>query len=73
MAYTEFLKARVAPEIKLQLKAVADREFLSEAAWLKRLILREIRAVDPSQVGEGDSSPAQGRRERQAHAGTAEK
>ena len=46
MGCTEFLKARVSPEIKLQAKAVADREFLSEAAWLKRLVLREIRACD---------------------------
>jgi len=43
---TETLKAHVSPEIKLQAKSVADREFLSEAAWLKRLILREIRACD---------------------------
>jgi len=43
---TETLKAHVSPEIKLQAKAVADREFLSEAAWLKRLVLREIRAFD---------------------------
>jgi hypothetical protein len=43
---TETLKAHVSPEIKLQAKAVADREFLSEAAWLKRLVLREIRACD---------------------------
>lgn len=46
MACTEFLKARVSPEIKLRTKAVADLEFLSEAAWLKRLVLREIRACD---------------------------
>jgi hypothetical protein len=43
---TETLKAHVSPEIKLQAKAVADREFLSEAAWLKRLVLREIRTCD---------------------------
>ena len=46
MICTETLKAHVSPEIKLQAKAVADREFLSEAAWLKRLVLREIRACD---------------------------
>ena len=43
MSCTETLKAHVSPEIKLQAKAIADREFLSEAAWLKRLVLREIR------------------------------
>ena len=45
MSCTEFLKARVSPEIKLQVKAIADRELLSEAAWLKRLVVREIRAL----------------------------
>jgi hypothetical protein len=46
MSCTETLKAHVSPEIKLQAKAVAEREFLSEAAWLKRLVLREILACD---------------------------
>jgi hypothetical protein len=46
------LKAHVSPEIKLQAKAVAEREFLSEAAWLKRLVLREIRACDAAGSGE---------------------
>ena len=46
MSCTETLKAHVSPEIKLQAKAVAEREFLSEAAWLKRLVLREIRTCD---------------------------
>jgi hypothetical protein len=55
MGCTEFLKARVSPETKLQAKAVADREFLSETAWLKRLVLRELRACDAS-AGEGESS-----------------
>jgi hypothetical protein len=40
------LKARVSPEIKLQAKSIADRSFLTEAAWLKRLVIREIRAVE---------------------------
>ena len=46
MNCTEILKARVSPEIKLQAKAIADRNFLTEAAWLKRLVIREIRAVE---------------------------
>jgi len=57
---TETLKAHVSPEIKLQAKAVADREFLSEAAWLKRLVLREIRARDAARGSEGESSGAEG-------------
>lgn len=44
MRCNQTLKTRVSPEMKLQAKAAADREFLSEAAWLKRLVLREIRA-----------------------------
>jgi len=44
MGCTETLKAHVSPEVKLQAKVVADRELLSEAAWLKRLVIREIRA-----------------------------
>ena len=32
--------------MKLQAQAIADREFLSEAAWLKRLVMREIRACN---------------------------
>jgi hypothetical protein len=55
MTCTEFLRARVSPEIKRQLKAVAEREFLSEGAWLKRLVLREIRACDVARDREGES------------------
>jgi hypothetical protein len=43
MRCTEILKTSVSPEMKLQAKVIADREFLSEAAWLKRLVMREIR------------------------------
>jgi hypothetical protein len=57
---TETLKAHVSPEIKLQVKAAADREFLSEAAWLKRLVLREIRACGAARGSEGESSRAEG-------------
>ncbi|HEY3732039.1 MAG TPA: hypothetical protein VGL28_12340 [Steroidobacteraceae bacterium] len=38
------MKTHVSPEMKLQARSAADREFLSEAAWLKRLVMREIRA-----------------------------
>jgi hypothetical protein len=54
MKCTAILKARVSPELKLQAKIVADRELLTEAAWLKRLVIREVRAADAagSAVGE---------------------
>jgi hypothetical protein len=54
MRYNETLKTRVSPEIKLQAKAVAVREFLSEAAWLKRLVMREILASDNPSRAEKD-------------------
>ena len=54
MTCTEFLKARVTPEIKIRVKAVADCELLSEASWLKRLVLKEIRQVEPNRIGEGE-------------------
>jgi hypothetical protein len=69
MGCTEFLKARISPEAKHQLKAVADREFLSEAAWLKRLVLREIRACNGARDSQRESSLAEGARRprREAH------
>jgi hypothetical protein len=60
MGCTEFLKARVSPEIKLQAKAIAGRELLSEATWLKRLVLREIRACDSAHGGESEPCRADG-------------
>ena len=53
MNCTEVVKARVSPEIKLQAKAHAERALLTEAAWLKRLIIRELRAA--SEAGSADS------------------
>ena len=51
MNCTEVVKARVSPEIKSQVKALAERQLLTEAAWLKRLVIRELRAAS-----EADSS-----------------
>jgi len=55
MGDNEVLKTRVAPQLKLQAKAIADREFLSEAAWLKRLVVREIRSIHGVGTGEQES------------------
>ncbi|MET0498460.1 MAG: plasmid mobilization relaxosome protein MobC [Steroidobacteraceae bacterium] len=60
MSCTEILKARVSPEIKRQAKAIADRELLSEAAWLKRAIIREIRAVEAGSCATSDVSRTNG-------------
>jgi hypothetical protein len=45
MSCTEVIKARVSAELKGQAQAAAERELLTESAWLKRLVLREIRTV----------------------------
>jgi len=67
MGCTEFLKTRVSPAIKLQAKAVAEREFLSEATWLKRLVLQEIRARDDARGAEREPDRADGvRRSKEA-------
>jgi hypothetical protein len=69
MSCTEILKARVSSEVKLQAKAIADRDFLTEAAWLKRLIIREIRAYDAAndagrELGRADDIGRSGREAR---------
>jgi hypothetical protein len=46
MNCTEVVKARVSSGMKCQVKALAERELLTEAAWLKRLIMRELRAAN---------------------------
>lgn len=62
MSCTEFLRARVSPDIKLRVKAIAARELLSEAAWLKRLVIREIRAAHGTGGGEREPCRADGAR-----------
>jgi hypothetical protein len=60
MRCTATLKTRVSPETKLQAKAVADRDFLSEAAWLKRLVMREIRAYNGASGTENEPLRSEG-------------
>lgn len=49
MSCTEVVKARVTAEIKQEIAEAAARDMLTEAAWLKRLLVREMRAVrDPA-------------------------
>jgi hypothetical protein len=54
MRCTEILKARVTPQIKRQARATAERDLLTEAAWLKRLVIRELRACDAANDGGGE-------------------
>lgn len=58
----EVLKTRVSPEIKLHAKTIADRELLSEAAWLKRLVVREIQTSHSANGGRREFSQAEGAR-----------
>ena len=44
----------MSPEIKRQAKAIAERDLVTEAAWLKRLIIREIRACDAAHDDGGE-------------------
>jgi hypothetical protein len=43
MGATEVIKTRLTPEIRSQVATVTEAELLTEAAWLRRLILRELR------------------------------
>ncbi len=54
MGCTGILKTAVTPEMKLQAKVIADRELLSEATWLRRLVIREIRARNDASGAESD-------------------
>jgi hypothetical protein len=56
MNCTEVVKARVSPEMKRQAKALAKRELLTEAAWLKRLVIRELRAASGAGSSESEDS-----------------
>lgn len=68
MSCTEILKARVSPEVKRRAKAIADRELLTEAAWLKRIVVKEIRAADGggAESREPRAADGVGRRESEA-------
>ena len=48
MSCTEVIKARVTAETKREIAEAAAREMLTESAWLKRLLVREIRAARDS-------------------------
>ena len=47
MGATEILATRITPEIKQQVTRVVQNEFLTESIWLRRLVLRELRAAPP--------------------------
>jgi len=50
MGATDVIKTRLTPETKARVAAVTQAELLSEAVWLRRLVLRELRATQPAHV-----------------------
>jgi len=64
MAATEILTTRITPEIKEQVTGVVQEEFLTESIWLRRLVLRELRAIASEDVprhrGHGPAADTRG-------------
>lgn len=46
MVASEFIKARLPLELKLRVKACSERQLLTESAWLKCLVLRELEITE---------------------------
>lgn len=46
MAATEFIKARLSTELKERARLLAERQLLSESAWLKNLVVRELQSTE---------------------------
>ena len=46
MVASEFVKARLTSELKQRVKVLSERQLLSESAWLKRLVMREVQAAE---------------------------
>jgi hypothetical protein len=65
MGATEILTTRVTPEIKGQVTGAVREEFLTESIWLRRLVLRELRAAGSEDRaphrGHGPAADARGR------------
>jgi hypothetical protein len=47
---SEFFKVRVSPDVKRRVAAAADSKFLTESAWLRALVLRELASVEGEDV-----------------------
>jgi hypothetical protein len=45
MASTEFIKARLSPELKARARALAERQLLTESTWIKQLVIRELQSA----------------------------
>jgi hypothetical protein len=50
MVASEFVKARLPLELKRRVKAHLERQLLTESAWLKRLVIRELQFAEEGQA-----------------------
>jgi len=50
MVASEFVKARLPLELKQRVKALSESQLLSESAWLKQLVVRELLRADRGKV-----------------------
>jgi len=72
MAATEFIKARLPLELKDRVKELSEQRFLSESAWLKSLVVRELQAMagDPvtaKVAARASASRSESRSRQEAH------
>lgn len=58
MAATEFIKARLSPALKERAKLLAERQLLSESAWVKNLVVRELESTEGAEAAEVVKSSA---------------
>ena len=45
MGATEIIKTRITPETKARVAEVTQAQLLTESIWLRRLVLKELRAA----------------------------
>jgi hypothetical protein len=50
MVASEFVKVRLPVDLKRRVKALSERQLLTESAWLKRLVVRELQAEEAGQA-----------------------
>lgn len=71
MGVTEVLKTRVTPETKALVAEVTQEQLLTESIWLRRLVLRELRAASSNgRPRHCDASVARGECSKQRAPGT---
>jgi len=64
MVATEFVKARLSLELKQRVKAQSEGQLLSESAWLKQLIVRELLTTEKGRASVPASSISGAHRQR---------